>query len=1091
MHTYLLVGYPRSTHMLLFISIYRLIRCLKPFLYFAVVSVISSTVNCPLAQQLPSGFSKSVSQSGYVGSVGMVFAKDGNSFFVWEKSGRVWASAWNGSSYNRQGTATLDIREEVGEWNDFGLHSMCLDPNFETNGFVYLFYVVDLHHLLYFGTPQYNSNTNEYQNASVSRVTRYKLNKVGTTYLADYSSRTVLLGESKTTGVPVTFETHAGGTILFGNDGSLLVSTGDGAHHEGIDVGNDSRTYFQASLNFGMMRPEENVGTLRAQMVNSLCGKILRLDPATGNGLPSNPFYDPANPRSPQSRVWTLGLRNPYRLCVQPNTGSTNPADGNPGTLLVGDVGWFKWEDFHIIDKAGLNCGWPLYEGLEPTYIYYGTNVRNLDEPGQPTFESLCVQPTSPIDEADPKLRRFTHSRPAMDYSHSTNVARVPAFNGTTAIQRTIGAVGAPAGIPFKGSCAIGGAYYTGNQFPALYQNTLFFADYVEGWIKNIELHDEGDHVVHEVREFAPPGFDANILDIKMNPRDGSLYYVRLDGVISRISYGGNQPPVANATTSVHYGPSPLTVQFTGSASVDPEGQTLAYLWKFGDGTTSTSISPVKTFTAVSTRMYTVTLVVTDNGQLTSSKEMIISVNNTPPAVQIVTPSAGTLYRMDQATTYSLSAVVTDTDTVGMQYEWQVTLRHNSHTHPEPVLYQKTPTISINPAGCNPNEIFYYTLVIKVTDNGGLTATQSLTLNPDCSSANVSVTNLQTLAQLNAIQVSWINPNVTFDEVMVVAKAGIGFQGSPSGTAYTANASFTSNGTNFEGGKVVYRGQSNAITVTNLNPLMQYYFRVYTRVGNIWNTGVEGTATPNLAPVAPAVAPPAAERTALYTYTVPPFVDPEGQTLTYSTSLPNWLNYNTATGLLTGTPTVAGTYTVTIGVTDPGSLTAGVVMIIVAGPNQPPVPPVVAGQLAEIGRAFSFTVPPFTDPEGKTLTYSATGLPAWLSFNTTTRVLSGTPTQASSHLINIQATDPKGLNASVWVIVTADVCTITTVKQGNWNDPTVWSCLRIPMPTEVVYINHTVTLPVGYDANAKKVVFASSGGLALSQNARLVLNSTP
>ncbi|GAB2519980.1 hypothetical protein GCM10027085_07310 [Spirosoma aerophilum] len=1017
----------------------------------------------------------------------MVFAKDGNSFFVWEKSGRVWSSVWNGSSYNRQATATLDIREEVGEWNDFGLHSMCLDPNFETNGFIYLFYVVDLHHLLYFGTSQYSSTTNEYRNATVSRVTRYKLNKVGTTYQTDYSSRTVLLGESKTTGVPITFESHAGGTILFANDGSLLVTTGDGAHHEGIDVGSDSRTNFQTALNLGIMRPEENVGALRSQMVNSLCGKVLRLDPNTGNGLSSNPFYDPSNPRAPKSRVWALGLRNPYRVSIQPNTGSKNPGDGNPGTLLVGDVGWFKWEDLHIIDKAGLNCGWPLYEGLQPTYIYYGLNVSNLDEPGQPTFESLCVQPSSFIDNPDPTLRRFTHSRPAMDYSHSTDIARVPAFNGTTPIQRTIGTVGAPAGIPFSGDCAIGGAYYTGNQFPAMYQNTLFFADYVDGWIKNIVLHDEGDHAVHEVREFAAAGFDANILDLKVNPRDGSLYYVRLDGVVSRISYGGNQPPVANATASVNYGPSPLTVQFTGSDSFDPEGLALTYLWKFGDGTTSTSVSPVKTFTAVNTRPYTVTLVVTDNGQLTNSKEVVISVNNTPPAVQIVSPAIGTLYPMDQATPYTLRAAVTDTDGVGMQYEWQVTLRHNSHTHPEPILYEQTPTVTITPAGCDPNETFYYIIVVKVTDNGGLTATQSLTLNPDCSSANVSVTNLQAIARLNSIQVSWINPNITFDEVMVVAKEGSGFQGSPSGTAYTADASFTGTGTVFEAGKVVYRGQGNSVTVTNLNPLKQYYFRVYTRLGSVWNTGVEGTATPNLAPVAPVVAPPAAEINALYAYTIPAFTDPEGQSLLFTTTLPGWLTYNTTTRLLTGTPTVAGSYTVTISVADPGSLTAGVSMVIVVGPNLPPIPPIVGGQFAEIGRVFSFTVPAFTDPEGKALTYSATGLPAWLNFNTSTRVLAGTPTQTNSHLVSIQAADPKGLTAFVWVVVNAAVCTITTVKQGNWNDPTVWTCQRVPTATEVVYINHSVTVPVGYNANTKGVVYAGSGKLVFSENARLVL----
>lgn len=246
---------------------------------------------------------------------------------------------------------------------------------------IYLFYVVDLHHLLHFGTPQYNSSENQYRNATISRVTRYRIQNTGGSLTTDYTSRAVLLGETKTTGIPLTFETHAGGTILFGRDSTLLVSTGDGAHHEGVDVGNDSRTYFQASLDHGMMRANENVGALRSQMVNSLCGKLLRIDPNTGNGVPSNPFYDAANPRAPQSRVWTLGLRNPYRITLEPNTGSTNASDGNPGTFLVGDVGWFKIEDFHAIDKAGLNCGWPIYEGLDPTFAYYGQNVPNLDEP--------------------------------------------------------------------------------------------------------------------------------------------------------------------------------------------------------------------------------------------------------------------------------------------------------------------------------------------------------------------------------------------------------------------------------------------------------------------------------------------------------------------------------------------------------------------------------------------------------------------------------------------------------------------------------------------------------------------------------------
>ncbi|AQG81171.1 hypothetical protein AWR27_18710 [Spirosoma montaniterrae] len=1086
----------------------------------------------------------------------------------------MWVSVWNGSAYVRQATPVVDIREEVGEWNDFGLHSICLDPNFESNGLMYLFYTVDLHHVLNFGTAQYSSTTNQYHNATISRVSRFRVQNTNGTLTAN--SRTVLVGESATTGIPVTFESHAGGTILFGEDGTLLVSTGDGAHHEGVDVGGRTDTYFQASLNFGMMRSNENVGALRAQMVRSLCGKVLRIDPATGNGVSSNPFYDAANPRSPQSRVWTLGLRNPYRMSLKPNTGSTNPADGNPGTLLIGDVSWYQIEEFHVVDKAGLNCGWPVYEGLDPTISYNGTNVRNLDEPGTPTFESLCVQPTTFADNPNPTLRRFTHSRPALDYSHGTARTRVPAFSGTTPIARLVGSTGAPAGTPFFGKCVIGGVYYTGTQFPAMYRNTYFFTDFSQHWIKNLDLHDEGDHVVHEVRNFAPDNFDPSILDIKMNPRDGSLFYVRIQGTVSRISYGGNQPPVANASSTINYGTSPLSVTFTGSNSVDPEGLPLTYLWDFGDGTTSTSANPVHVFTGTGVRKFTVTLTVRDNAnQASLPKQLVVSVNNTPPTVQITNPAQGTLYTMSQATPYTLQANVTDTDQTGMGYEWQVSLEHNNHSHPEPVITTASPTVTISPVGCSPNETYYYLITLTVTDNGGLKATHSVTLYPDCNSASSLVSNVVATPQLNSVRVSWINPTATFNEILVAARPTGGFTDIPIGTSYTADPSYTGNGSPIEGGKVVYKGIGNEVTVTNLNPLVQYYFRVYTRVGGIWNGGVEVSAIPNLPPVAPAIQPPAAATGQSYAYTIPVFTDPENQALVYNlTGLPAWLSYNTTSRQLTGTPTQSASHTLTISATDPGGLITAVPFVIVAGPNQPPtaptlpvltaevnqfftyttpaftdpegksltysvtnlpgwlsfnsgtrqfsgtptvassysitvratdpsglftsrvlvintsvnqppIPPTIGPQTAEIGYFFTYTVPAFTDPEGQTLTYSASGLPGWLSFDAVNRRLTGTPTQAGSFTVTVRATDPRSLTASVQVVISTGVCSMVTVKNGSWDDPTVWSCNRVPASTDAVRVEHVISLPNNYTALARRVTFAGGKTLSVGDGARL------
>ena len=91
---------------------------------------------------------------------------------------------------------------------------------------------------------------------------------------------------------------------MFGEDGTLLVSAGEGASAQAADIGGlqTGRSAPQA-LADGIIRPKENVGAFRAQLVDSLNGKVLRIDPATGNGLPSNPYYDAANPRAPRSRV--------------------------------------------------------------------------------------------------------------------------------------------------------------------------------------------------------------------------------------------------------------------------------------------------------------------------------------------------------------------------------------------------------------------------------------------------------------------------------------------------------------------------------------------------------------------------------------------------------------------------------------------------------------------------------------------------------------------------------------------------------------------------------------------------------------------
>lgn len=824
-----------------------------------------------LAQTLPTGFVQSKTQTGYTAPMGVIFTPDGQRQFVWDKSGKVWVSVWNGTQYVKQANAVLNISDEVGDWRDFGLLSLCLDPNYAQNGLVYLFYMVDRHHLFNAGTASYNPATNEYYKATISRVTRYKFETVGSELTANASSRQVLLGETKSTGVPLTHESHAGGTLVFGRDGSLMLTTGDNASYASTDKGSASETYFQQAMNDGIMRANENVGSFRSQMLNSHCGKVLRMDPATGNGLVSNPFFDAANPRSAQSRVWAMGLRNPYRMSIQPNTGSTNIADGNPGTLFIGDVGWGTWEDMHVIRQAGENAGWPIFEGLDAHsgYLSAAATLENKDEPNPSntcnkpflTFGDLLKQPNNPVQtvlnpcsgQPLPGLqRRYIHARPALDWKHGADVARTPTFNGSVATATNLGATGGVPGTMFRGNCATGGAYYpAATQFPSAWRNTYYFADYGSNFIRAATLDANG--AVTQVREFLPNGGGNGVVDVEFNPLDGALYYININaGELVKISYGGNQPPIAVITSTTLTGSSPLTVSFWGDTSSDPDGDPLTYAWDFGDGTTSTLMNPTKVFSATSSQGFTVRLTVSDGRGLTNSKTVQVSINNPAPTAKITNPVNNALYPLDRESQYTLGATVTDDDLPSLTYAWQVILRHNNHEHREPVQTTASPTITVSPVGCD-GETYLYIIKLTVTDRGGLTASDSVKIYPDCNSNKLAISNLQATTATNAVRLNWTNPAVAFDNVLVVAKAGSGFTDRPTDLTYAADANFTGTGAAFFGGKVVYQGVATSLVVTNLTAGQLYYFRVYTRRGSAWTGGVETSATPAVPVVVPPV----------------------------------------------------------------------------------------------------------------------------------------------------------------------------------------------------------------------------------------------
>jgi glucose/arabinose dehydrogenase len=201
-----------------------------------------------------------------------------------------------------------------------GFLGFAADPRFAANGLVYLYY------------------TRNAPGGCVNRVSRFSM--AGSTI--DPASELVLIDNlSSNNG------NHNGGGVHFGPDGYLFVSVGDA----GKDPRGDSGTAG---------------GNDAAQDASLLHGKILRVDPATGEGVPGNMFVGnggvscrvrgntPATPTTPCNEIYALGLRNPFRFAFDPN--GTN-------RFFINDVGQGTREEVDL-GIAGANYGWNVREGF-------------------------------------------------------------------------------------------------------------------------------------------------------------------------------------------------------------------------------------------------------------------------------------------------------------------------------------------------------------------------------------------------------------------------------------------------------------------------------------------------------------------------------------------------------------------------------------------------------------------------------------------------------------------------------------------------------------------------------------------------------
>ncbi|MCW2812494.1 MAG: sugar dehydrogenase [Friedmanniella sp.] len=646
------------------------------------------------AQQtvLPPGFQDTVALSGLDSPTAVRFSPDGR-VFVAEKSGVI--KVFDSPADPTPGVFA-DLSTNVDNYWDRGLLGLALAPGFPADPHIYVLYTYD--HELFSADPAPKWGTAGI--LSDSCPTPPGPTKDGCV-ASGRLSRLTAAGNTTTGSEQVLvedwcqqFPSHSMGSLEFGRDGALYASGGDAASFSFADygqVGNplnpcgDPPTGAATTLT----PPTAEGGALRSQDLRSpddpvgLDGTIIRVDPATGEGLPSNPLAaaTDANAR----RIIAHGLRNPFRFAARPGTDD----------LWIGDVGYGRREEIDILPTHGVvkNFGWPCYEGssVQPSYQSAGLNLC------QPLY-------------ADPTLV----TKPWFSYSHSGQVVAGEACpTGSSSIT----------GVAF--------APTTGSTlYPTAYRGALFFADYSRDCIWVMPRGADGQPDRARVQTFAAGA--ANPVNLQWGP-GGRLYYVDVEGgAIRTISHVTNLSPLAVLTAKPTSGVAPLTVAFDGSASSDPDGTPITYAWDLdGDGAYDDATAARPTWTYTRPGAVTARLRVTDVRGGTGTAATVITSGNSTPSPTIRTPLAGTRWKVGDTIRFSGSATdAQDGVLPASALTWALVMRHcpsTCHSHTVQTFSGVNAGSFVAPDHEYPSHL---DLRLTARDSGGLTRTKVLALYP-------------------------------------------------------------------------------------------------------------------------------------------------------------------------------------------------------------------------------------------------------------------------------------------------------------------------------------------------------------------------